>query len=71
MAEGIKPDPKKIEAVVRFPTPERERDMKAFLGLVGYYRKFIEHFSSLAKPLTELLKKEKEWHWTDLEHESF
>jgi hypothetical protein len=63
-AEGVKPDPKKTEAVVRFPTPEKEKDVKAFLGLIGYYRKFIEHFSYLAKPLTNLLKKEKKWQWT-------
>jgi hypothetical protein len=67
MAEGVKFYPKKIEAVVQFPIPEKEKDVKAFLGLVGYYRKFIEHFSSLAKPLTELLKKGNEWQWTDLE----
>jgi hypothetical protein len=54
-AGGVKPEPKKIEAVVQFPSPEKEKDVKAFLRLVGYYRKFIEHFSSLAKP--ELLKK--------------
>ena len=57
--------------MVRFPVPEKEKDIKAFLGLVGYYRKFVERFSSLAKPLTDMLKKGKEWQWTDLEQESF
>jgi hypoxanthine-guanine phosphoribosyltransferase len=70
-AEGVQPDPKKVEAVVRFPAPENERDVKAFLGLVGYYRKFIEQFSALAKPLTDLLRKEKLWQWTEMEQESF
>jgi hypothetical protein len=67
--EGVKLDPKKIEAVVQFPAPKKEKDVKAFFGLVGYYRKFIEHFSSLAKSLADLLKKGKEWQWTDLEQE--
>jgi hypothetical protein len=70
-AEGVKPDPRKIEAVVQFPIPEKEKDVKALLELVCYYRKFIDRFSSLAKPLTDLLKKGKEWQWTDLEQESF
>jgi hypothetical protein len=44
--------------------------VKAFLGLIVNYRKFIEHFGYLAKPLTDLLKKEKKWQWTGLEQES-
>ena len=71
-SEGIKPDPKKIEAVVRFPVPDREKDVKAFLGLTGYYRKFIQNYSSIANPLTSLLKKEEnQWKWTAEEQESF
>jgi hypothetical protein len=50
--------------VVRFPVLEKEKDLKACLGLMGYYRKFIQNFSSIAKPLTTLLKKENQWKWT-------
>ena len=57
--------------MVRFPVPEKEKDVKAFLGLTGYYRKFIQNFSSIAKPLTTLLKKENKWKWTSEEQESF
>ncbi|PNF31840.1 hypothetical protein B7P43_G08901 [Cryptotermes secundus] len=69
--EGVKPDPKKIEAVVRFPAPEKQKDVKAFLGLTGYYRKFIPHYSTIAKPLTTLLTKETPWKWNSEEQESF
>jgi hypothetical protein len=57
----VKPDPKKVEAVVRFPVPEKVKDVKAFLGLTGYYRKCIPHFSAIAKPLTRLLTKDVPW----------
>jgi hypothetical protein len=69
--EGVKPDPKKIEAVVQFPVPKREKDIKAFLGLTGYYRKFIADYSTVAKPLTKLLMKDVPWTWTSEEQKSF
>jgi hypothetical protein len=69
--DGVKPDPKKIEAVIRFPVPDKEKDIKAFLGLAGYYRKFIPHFSTIAKPFTTLLTKEIPWKWTSEEQRSF
>jgi hypothetical protein len=69
--DGVKPDPKKIEAVVRFPVPEKEKDVKAFLGLTGYYRKFIPHFSTIAKHLTTLLTKVVSWKWIAEEQKSF
>jgi hypothetical protein len=67
----VKPDPKKTEAVVRFPTPAKGKDMTAFLGLTGYYRKFIPHFSTIATPLTAILTKGVPWKWTGKEQESF
>jgi hypothetical protein len=67
----VKPDPNKIETVIRFPVPEKEKDIKAFLGLTGYYRKFIPNFSTIAKPLTTLLTKEAPLKWTSEEQRSF
>lgn len=54
--DGVKPDPRKVKAITEFPTPTNEKQIKQFLGLCGYYRKFIKNFSAIAKPLTQLLK---------------
>jgi hypothetical protein len=47
-SEGVKPDENKIKAVVDFPLPKTQKDIKSFLGLAGYYRKFIADFSAIA-----------------------
>ena len=56
-ALGLRRDPEKVSAVKNFPSPTNTREIKQYLGLCAYYRKFIPNFSSIAKPLTELLKK--------------
>jgi len=61
--EGVKPDPSKIKAITNFPIPRNPKNIKQFLGLVGYYRRFIPQFSKIAKPLTDLLKKDKLFKW--------
>lgn len=55
---GVKPDPEKISCIVNYRTPSNTKEVKSFLGLVGYYRRFIKDFSKIAKPLTNLLKKD-------------
>ena len=57
--DGVKPNPDKIRAVQDFPIPQTEKQIKSFLGLIGYYRKFIKNFADLTKPLTECLRKGK------------
>ena len=54
--DGVKPNSAKLEAVKNFEQPRNVTEMQLFLGLAGYYRKFISNFSSIAKPLTELKK---------------
>lgn len=54
---GVEADPKKVEAVKNFPQPRDVTDLQSFLGLAGYYRKFIKDFGSVADPLYELTKK--------------
>jgi hypothetical protein len=51
-AGGISVDPEKIEAIVDWKAPTSVTEIRSFLGLAGYYRKFVEGFSSIAKPLT-------------------
>ena len=55
--EGLAPDPTKVQATEEWPIPANVKDVQAFLGLANYYRKFIEGFSKIARPLTELTKK--------------
>lgn len=63
---GVRPDPKKLEAVLKFPTPTTVRKVREFLGLTGFYRRFVKHYAKIAKPLTNLLKKNVKFKWSEL-----
>lgn len=69
--EGVKPDPKKTEAVANFPRPRNSKNIKQFLGLAGYYRRFVRDFANIARPLTNLLKKEKQFQWDQEQEDAF
>ena len=69
--EGLSVDPAKIEAVTEWQSPSNVKEVRSFLGLAGYYRKFVEGFSSIARPMTQLLKKDKKFEWTPKCEESF
>ena len=70
-AEGVSVDPQKIEAIVNWKLPTNVSEVRSFLGLVGYYRKFVEGFSKIATPLTNLLKKDRKFEWSDTCQHSF
>ena len=60
---GIEVDPKKVKAVLKWAVPANVSELHSFLGMVGYYRRFIEGFSIIAGPLTRLLRKDVQWYW--------
>nr|KYP37777.1 Transposon Ty3-I Gag-Pol polyprotein [Cajanus cajan] len=68
---GIAVDPAKVEAVLEWRTPKSVFEIRSFLGLAGYYRRFIENFSRLALPLTKLTKKDQPFVWDSRCEESF
>ena len=63
---GVSVDPEKVEAVMSWERPNSVFKIRSFLGLVGYYRRFIEDFSRLATPMTKLTRKEVKFEWNDL-----
>jgi hypothetical protein len=68
---GIAVDPAKVDAVQEWGTPESVTEIRSFLGLAGYYRRFIEGFSKLALPLTQLTRKSQAFVWDEECENSF
>lgn len=67
-AEGVKPNPDKIQAILKYPIPSTVREIKSFLGLLSYYRKFIKNFAKITKPMTMCLKKDAKINTSDPEY---
>ena len=70
-AGGISVDPTHIKSILCRKAPTNQTEVRSFLGLAGYYRKFVEGFSSIARPLTQLLLKDKKFEWTEKCESSF
>lgn len=78
--EGVEMDPDKTERVIIWPKPKTPEEVRKFLGFVGYYRRFIENFSRISRPLTDLMPtpmkktkrktKTKEWKWGEAQETS-
>ena len=69
-ADGIKPDPKKVETIKKWPMPQNVTELQSFLGSVNYLSHFIPGLSQLRKPLQVLTKKNSEYVWTDVHDKS-
>ena len=69
--DGIEPLPEKLEAVEDMPPPKTPKEVRQFLGLVGYYRKFVPKFADIARPLTNLTKQDVKFEWSDKMSEDF
>ena len=69
-SEGVHASPDKVKAVVEWPRPQSVHDVRSFLGLASYYRKFIRGFSQIARPLTDVTKADG-WQWSDDQEKSF
>ncbi|XP_046856097.1 uncharacterized protein K02A2.6-like [Xenia sp. Carnegie-2017] len=69
--QGIHPSPRKVQAIREVPTPENPTELKSFLGLVNYYRKFIPNMAKLFNPLNCLLSQEVTWKWSEECQKSF
>nr|GFD13294.1 putative mitochondrial protein [Tanacetum cinerariifolium] len=70
-AEGITMDPAKVDAITKWPRPTSVTEVCSFLGLAGYYRRFVEGFSCLALPLTKHMRKGENFIWNEEREKSF
>ena len=69
--EGIVVDPKKIKSIIEWPVPKDVADIQSFMGIIEYYRRFIEGFSKIVYPITSLQKKETKFNWSQKCQDSF
>ena len=70
-ADELNPDPKKVEAVMNFPKLGNRRNVRQFLGIAGYYRRFIKDFAKIDRPITKLLQNNEAFRWTEDAEKAF
>ena len=68
---GIGVDPEKVECILQYPVPKNLKQLRSFLGLISWYRRFIPNFSNFSAPLTQLLKKNQRWDWSEEAQKAF
>ncbi|KAL4114536.1 hypothetical protein PRIC2_014470 [Phytophthora ramorum] len=69
--DGVRADPEKICAIAQWPVPVSQKDLRKWLGLANYLHKYSANYAEMARPLTNLLKKEAEWSWNDEAQQAF
>lgn len=67
----IRTDPEKISAIIDFPTPKSVKQLRRFLGMSGWYRKFIRNYATITTPLTDLLKAHRKFTWSEMAQKAF
>ncbi|KAL7304381.1 hypothetical protein TKK_0003180 [Trichogramma kaykai] len=70
-AEGIKPGQNKVDAIARFPVPTNVHEVRRFLGLTGFFRRFVARYAEIASPLNELLKANRAFQWSEAANGAF
>lgn len=68
---GITADPEKVIAITNWPVPKNLKQVRGFLGLAGWYRRFLQNFSTETFPITEVISTKKKFKWTDEAHAAF
>jgi hypothetical protein len=68
---GLRADPAKIKSIVDWPVPKNQKDLRKWLGLANYLHKYSANYADMARPLSNLLKKDVEWCWSNTEHTAF
>ena len=68
---GVSTDPAKVERIIKWPAPKNVRELRSFLGLASYYRRFIKNFATIAAPLHRLTEKNKPFYWNESCQEAF
>src|SRR5207237_6147156 len=69
--DGISVDPEKVSAISKFPVPKSLTDIRSFVNMCGYYRRFVHKFSEIASPLNLLLRKDQPFVWADEQEQAF
>jgi len=69
--DGVNTDPDKVAAIVDFPQPTTVKQLRSFLGMASWYRRFVPNFARISAPLTKLLKKNFNWNWSQPQDEAF
>lgn len=69
--KGLLVDPSKVASIQSYPTPTNLKELRRFLGMSSWYRRFIPHYATLASPLNKLLSKKQRWQWTNLQQDAF
>ena len=64
-------DPVKLDGIAKWPTPTKVKDVRSFLGFANFYRRFIPNYSTVARPLIDLTKKNLPWQWTEVQNTAF